>query len=629
MKSMAAAAPQDAQKRREAGSAARSEAVVIDRINSRRGVPVSAERGSQYDRTPIYHDLVSERDVRVPMRDGVELCIDIYRPNTKEKLPALLAFAVYNKDIQGPDVSEWLPSQPAWAPLWTGCLEAGDTRFFTSRGYIHVIGSPRDIAKSGTGGNRTWDSFDLIEWIARQPWCDGRVGMVGISGFAAEQWHAAKQQPPSLKAIFPFDPRGAYGRLGGFRDEYPGGVLHFFRYLVMHWVAAHQNKGAPGALSPERESLWQQALANADYRMYPQILNILTLKGQHYPAIFDLLLDPFESQETVTEAETEIAGVTIPAYTGSGWYAYGYKTHLNGAQNYFRLVTSPKKLLLSGSAHLERPFHGLSGEMLRWYDHWLKDIDTGVMNEPPVRYWLTGAETWCMADDWPPPEVRWTKFYLTSWERLRIEPFVPGSVDAYIPADTFTQMPLTQTNRVQGLRYVSEVLPADLHIAGPAVLTLFAAIDHVDTNWIVIIKDIGPDSKTLTAREGERGLAAELLQSEVTRGWLKASNRALDPERSKSWKPWHKLSRDAAKDVVPGQIDEYSIELMASAHLYRAGHRISVEITSMDVPTGIGGATNAEYIPYHICASHTVTHRIYHDLKRPSHLLLPIIPTVP
>ena len=211
-------------------------------------LPVNPEWTCRYDRAPAYDAFIAERDVRVPMRDGVELSIDIYRPQTTERLPVLLAFAIYNKDIQGPDIADSLTPQPAWAPLWTGCLEAGDTRFFTSRGYIHVIGSPRNIAKSGSGGDRTWDSYDLIEWLAQQPWCDGSVGMTGISGFAAEQWHAAKQRPPSLKVIFAFDPRGAYGTLGGFRDEYPGGVLHFFRYLVMHFVAAHQNKGPPGAL---------------------------------------------------------------------------------------------------------------------------------------------------------------------------------------------------------------------------------------------------------------------------------------------------------------------------------------------------------------------------------------------
>lgn len=164
----------------------------------------SAEHlGSNYNRTPTYSSIARDLDVMVPMRDGVKICIDVYRPDAPERFPALLAFAVYNKDFQGPDAAEALPPQPAWSPLWTGPMEAGDTKFLVSRGYAHVIGSPRGIGKSQGGGSREWDCYDLVEWIAAQPWCDGNVGMVGISGFGAEQLAAAKKQPPHLRAIFP------------------------------------------------------------------------------------------------------------------------------------------------------------------------------------------------------------------------------------------------------------------------------------------------------------------------------------------------------------------------------------------------------------------------------------------
>ena len=137
------------------------------------------------------------------MRDGVNLSVDIYRPDDGGKFPALLAFAIYNKDLQGPDVANALPPQPAWSSLWAGPLEAGDTKFFVSRGYVHVIGSPRGVGKSDGGGSRQWDSYDLIEWIAQQPWCDGNVGMVGISGFGAEQLFAAQAKSAASESDFP------------------------------------------------------------------------------------------------------------------------------------------------------------------------------------------------------------------------------------------------------------------------------------------------------------------------------------------------------------------------------------------------------------------------------------------
>ncbi|HZN31237.1 MAG TPA: CocE/NonD family hydrolase, partial [Xanthobacteraceae bacterium] len=547
-------------------------------------------------------------------------------PATDDKLPALLAFAIYNKDFQGPDMAEAMPPQPAWTPLWTGPQEAGDTHFLTSRGYVHVIGSPRGVGKSEGGGSREWDSYDLIEWIAAQPWCDGNVGMVGISGFGAEQFHVAKQQPPHLKAIFPFDPRGAYGVLGGFREEYPGGVLHLFRYLVGHFSAIHQHKGPPGKLPEPRETYWREAMANPDYRMYPNVFNLLAQKGQHMPPYFDLLIDPYDKEEVVERSEADFAKIKVPVYTGSGWYGYTYKTHLNGAQSYFANIAAPKKLMFTGPAHLERPFHSFHHEILKWYDHWLKGIDTGVMREAPVKFWVMGENKWREATDWPLPETEWTKLYLRNWERLTPEPFTPASVDQFTPPDAFVQMPPSQTTVIQKLRYLSEPLARDTLIAGPAVLNLFAAIDQDDTNWIVVIKDVGPDVSVMTVREGERELPKNLPEREVTRGWLKASHRALDPKRSKPWKPWHPLTRAARKPVVPGEITEYSIEIMATANLFRQGHRICLEITSLDLPTGVAGATNAEYVPYHICSSKTVLHTVYHDANRPSHLLLPVIP---
>ena len=99
--------------------------------------------------------------------------------------------------------------------------------------------------------------------------------MIGISGFGAEQLHAAKQQPPHLKAIFPYDPRGAYGTLGGFREEYPGRRAPPFPLLVGHFSAAHQHKARREPLAPEREKLWQEAMRNPDYRMYPHVYNVL------------------------------------------------------------------------------------------------------------------------------------------------------------------------------------------------------------------------------------------------------------------------------------------------------------------------------------------------------------------
>ncbi|MCJ7782420.1 MAG: hypothetical protein MUP41_00680, partial [Desulfobacterales bacterium] len=118
---------------------------------------------------PIYSTKIEGMDIKVPTRDGTRLAVDVYRPDSPGRFPALLSFAGHNKFLQGLEVIEACNNQPAWAPLWCGPAEAGDTKFFTSRGYVHVIGNPRGFGHSDPGDpwvvGRT-DAYDLIEWIA-------------------------------------------------------------------------------------------------------------------------------------------------------------------------------------------------------------------------------------------------------------------------------------------------------------------------------------------------------------------------------------------------------------------------------------------------------------------------------
>jgi predicted acyl esterase len=572
--------------------------------------------------------MIEERDIRIRMRDGVHVALDVYRPDGPGPYPVLYACALHNKDMQGPDMADVLPAQPANVPLWFGPLEAGDTRRFIANGYVHVIAQPRGSGKSeGHYGHEDTDHYDVIDWISRQRWCDGNVGMVGISGYAGEQWRAAAQGHPALKAIFPYDACSAYGGMFGFRDFYPGGVLHTFPYLLDVFSTVHEHRDVPGKLPADEEKLFLAAMANPDFKMYANLYNIVTQKGQRTFIMYRSMIAPWEPDGTVEAAEEAFKKIKIPFYTGSGAYAYTYKLHWLGAQHYFQNVKGARKLIFAGPAHLERPFHEYHDEIIRWYDHWLKGIDNGIMDEPPVRYWLMGANEWRTAADWPLPETQWLKFYLGDWERLTTNPPRPSdqSGKAAGEPDVFTQMPLKKTMQVERLRYMTNPLSEDLTVVGPISLTLHAAIDKTDTNWIVILKDVGPDVSVVTAREGERTVPANLPERELTRGWQKALYRAIDPARSKPGEPFHKLTRDSVKPVEPGEIVEYQIHILATANQFKAGHRICLEITSMDVPTGTGAMTNVEYIPYHVCRSETVTHSIYHDAKHPSHLLLPVI----
>jgi predicted acyl esterase len=452
--------------------------------------------------------------------------------------------------------------------------------------------------------------------------------MVGISAFAAEQWRAAVQGHPALKAIFPFDAGGCYGGLEGFRDQHPGGVIQTMPFHIGLNNSLHTHIGTPPQLPPPVEEAWERAMQNPDYMMYVNLYNVLTLKGERDPGMFYPLLFPFERPGTIEQTEEIFRKIKIPFWTGAFGGAYTYKMHWQGAQNFFAGVDVPhKRLLLTPPAHAERPLHEWHDEMLRWYDYWLKGIDNGVIDEAPVRTWVMGANKWREGTAWPLPETQWTKYYLHSWEKLSPKGHLPAE-QTYInePPDAFVQMPPIQTNKIERLRYMTEPLAEDLLVIGPISLTFWASLDQDDTNWIVILKDVGPDVSVQSGRPGEREVPAGLHERELTRGWLKASRRALDPRRTKPWKPWHYLSPDKIQPVVPGEVDEYQVEILSTANLFKAGHRVCLDVTCLDLTEGVGGETAVEYIPNHVCSSKTVVHKVYHNAEYPSHLLLPVIP---
>lgn len=583
----------------------------------------------EYNPPVLYTGMKSMKDVYVTMRDGCRLCIDVYLPDGEGPFPALLSFGQHNKDLLDADYSASMPPQPAWSHFWFGNIESGDTKFFTSRGYVHVTAQARGAGKSGPGTplEARFDHYDLIEWMAEQEWCDGNIGMVGLSNFGLNQVMAAMARPPHLKAIFPQDPGFFYSP---FRELHLGGVLSSLFYHLDHMSVDHMTRGQPPELPEDQQALWEAAMANPDYRMYKNFYNLLSQKGQSNPLglTYPMLLYPYDQPDSHEMARIKDEAINIPVYTGSGQYAIDYHFHWQGAQNLYENLTHvPKKLSLGGPAHQERPFHGkdVHNEALKWYDYWLKGIDTGVMDEPAVRYWVTGENKWRYADNWPVPETQWTPFYLDSWERLREQPIDPYSWDGAAEPDAFVQSPPTITNNIARLRYMTNPLAEDLLIAGPISMSFFASIDSDDTNWIITLKDLGPDCSDRTGRKGEWEIP-ELPEKYLTKGFLKASMRETDPELSKPYKPWHKLTADAKKPVVPGEINEYNVEVMSVCHMFKAGHRVCVEISCLDLPDGACGVCDTEYIPYHICRNATVCHKIYRDGKYPSHILLPVIP---
>lgn len=364
------------------------------------------------------YNVVIERDVEIIMSDGTKICADIFRPDSDEKFPAILGIHVYQQAHQAAPIKPAAFSSVTFLhpseELGRGWLEAGDPNFLVRRGYIQVIANMRGTGKSGgkydfLGSKEVQDTYEVIEWIAKQPWCNGKVGMFGISYFAMIQIFLATVNPPSLKCIF-----APHALTDLYRDIiYRGGILGY--NWAIGWAKAFSN---PRFESLTRRKLgdkkFEEAIAKAlqdeDIIAIPGLIEIL--KNPHEginPFVVDILVNPLDGlfwEERRPKYET----ARVPAYIGGCWANYGL--HLPGAFRSWENLKVPKKMIIGPPLYLERPFYQLQYESLRWFDHWLKGIDTGIMDEPPIRLFVVGTNQWKEANDWPLPGTKWTPFYL-------------------------------------------------------------------------------------------------------------------------------------------------------------------------------------------------------------------------
>ncbi|MER7116169.1 CocE/NonD family hydrolase [Saccharomonospora azurea] len=549
------------------------------------------------------------KDLTAPMRDGVSLAVDVYHGEEDRPRPALVAMSPYGKELQVQSLM--LPPQRRPSPLWDGCLEAGDIARIVAEDYVHVIADLRGsgasegvmIGNYNAGGVPLGqDAYDLIEWVAGQPWCDGNVGMVGVSYFASMQVLAAAERPPHLKAIF-----CSGGHYDFYETSYHGGILWFMPR------AAREGRGGDSGiavsniksrmqeeLSPEElAQRVEQRLADPDVRKWPNLAHIL-----HYPKNrelwYDIILNELDGEYYEERNPITLApNIDIPVYVQINW---GRGWTVDGSIELFKTLRGPKKLdLLPYPPMQERPFHEVHDDMFRWYDYWLKGIDTGVMDEPPVNVFVEGTRTTVTADQWPLEEVEYRPLYLRP--RRKLSPKPEPLATEFADPDGFYQAPLTVTDKVEMLRWSTEPFTEETEMIGTGAAHLFVEIDTDDTNLVLRLWDTAPD--------GTRHL--------VTTGFLKASHRELD-ERTTEGNPYHPHTR--AIPVEPGTIEEYVVRLYPFAHAFRPGHRLEMEL-SCNEP--LADAHNSLLPPeaMHLPSGRATSHKIYRDADHHSRLVLP------
>lgn len=545
----------------------------------------------------IRHDI----NVAVPVRDSVSLMADVHRPDASGRFPALIAASPYPRQIQ-----------ELGAPM--GFIEAGVTDYWVPRGYGHVIANVRGTGGSGgTFGffdaQERQDMYDLVEWAAAQPWCDGTVGMIGISYFAMTQLEAAVERPPHLKAIFP---------VAVTADLYEAATHHglvsssfITPFLSMVGLTAARSDGfwRSRPLELARKVLHAPPLhhkfatmnGEASLTMMRQLLKL-----PHDPHPWDdLWLDVAVKHPTRDEwwdnrdLTPLLKNIDIPVYLGCDWE--NVPLHLPSTFIAWKaLAHNPNvRMGLLGKYGMTWPWESLHTEALAWFDHWLKGRDTGITDGDPIRYALPGAEEWHTSATWPPAGIH-RELALRADGLLDDDEGEPGARDYMVLGAGLNRAGASSIDPPAMLTWTGTPLDADVDVVGAIEVRLIASATAADTAWLVALQDVAPDGEVI----------------EVTAGWLRATLREVDEDASAPGDPV--LPCRTATAVPIGEDVEYRIPLVPNARRFAKGHRIQLMITSDDQNPEVPAIMNFRHASVGTSSLNTV--------RSSSRLLLPVLP---
>ncbi|MFJ7975984.1 CocE/NonD family hydrolase [Peribacillus sp. JNUCC 23] len=574
--------------------------------------------------------ILLEKDVPCTLRDGTVLYADIYRPNKEGTFPVLLTRLPYNKAL------------PMYSHRYL------DTNRMVQNGYVVIVQDVRGrFASEGDFVpflHEAEDGYDTVEWAAKLSFSNGKVGMFGLSYYGFTQLLAATERPPHLHAIAPamtlYDWRENTVEKGG-------------KFLVGSSETWALQSVAPDQISrkykdPKKYAEMMGKMAEYDNRIeewyhYKPIQDWPPLKELGVAGFFyDLVGDTWsEDQWDRVNITNKYHNIEVPAYHIAGWYDNFLQATL---QNYTKLsdmVESDQKLIIGPWGHGlfssvlgERSFgihasgdwidqkEDLTNLHIRWFDHWLKDKNSTVFEEAPIKLFVMGINKWRSENEWPLARTKYTPFYLHSeggantrfgdgrlrFEKPENEPVdtfvydpanpVPSNGGATLFSGVNTLGPLDQREiekRDDVLVYTSEPLERALEVTGPIKVKLWAKTDAQDTDFTAKLIDVMPDGRAYNLTDG-------IVRTTYRNG-------------------------QKQEEAINDEVVQYEIDLWATSNVFLPGHQIRVEISSSNFPrfdvNFNNGTTMLEATKYQ-----TANQTIYHNEEYPSHILLPVIPCI-
>lgn len=552
--------------------------------------------------------ILIEKDVVIPLRDGTRTVGDLYRPADGTPVPALVMRNPYDREVELRAVD----------PLPTPSK-------LTERGYAVLITDVRGrFASEGTFTpfvDEGRDGYDTVEWVAAQPWCDGRVGVYGPSYLGVTTLLAARERPPSLRCALPIVTADDYFndwvyRGGAFQLDFAGGWAQGVAAVSAQRLAAGppaRRRGRDPAAGRGRHVRPLTALAGvSDHEIAPWWSEWL----KH---------DRRDDYWVAMSPARDYAEYTVPMFHLGGWWDLFAAGTVRNYQGMRAAGKAPQHLVLGPWAHTHYDQHfgeldfgpsgassnaGVVGGFNRFIDRYLLGADVAL---PTVRYFMLGANRWQEAEDWPPPEAEPCAFYLHSGgaansargdgvlsaeppagderpDRYLYDPERPAPTT--LPAGPLDQRLVEARDDV--LCYTTAPLERPLAVAGPVSLELWAVTDAPDTDWTGKLVDVHPDG------------TAVLLCDGIIRARYRESLAEPRP-------------------LEPGRPTRYTIELGNVGCSFGAGHRLRLEVSSSNFPkfdpnpnTGRPVATETE--------TRVAIQRVLHDGEHRSSLRLHVLP---
>lgn len=521
------------------------------------------------DKSEVRDGMRIDWDVPITMDDGIVVCADVYRPNKEGQFPVILTYGPYAKGLpfqmgypvqwealvrDHPDVAEntstkytsWETVDPErWVPEGYICIRVDSRGAGRSPGYIDPF-SPRE----------TRDYYECIEWAAKQPWSTGKVGLLGVSYYAMNQWQVAALRPPHLTAICPFE-----GASDWYRDATRhGGILNTFwaAWYPLQVMNVQHGLGTRGRKNPNTG----EPIAG------PETLSEEELSGNRTDIRADQLKHTL-CDDYFRDRTADFSKISVPVLSCGNWGGQGL--HLRGnVEGFLRSASKQKWLEIHGLEHWTEFYtrYGIALEK-RFFDHFLKGVDNGWDKQPAVKLQIRKVDGFVERDEheWPLARTKWTKLYLDVETKTMAD--TPPSFSNAAALKTISEK----------ITFSLEPFKAETEITGPLAAKLFVSSSTADADIFATLRLFAPDGKEVLFA------GAVDPNAPIAQGWLRASHRKLDKSLSKEYRPYH--SHDAVQPLTLGDVYELDIEIWPTCIVAPAGYRLALTIEGKDFDHGL------------------------------------------